>query len=61
VLFEIVDTREMWGQLDIPEGELSRVEVGQAVTLVIEGSTLGAATSDNFRLSSIRADFSDMA
>ncbi len=36
-LFQIVDTSAMWAELDVPEGELPRVAVGQAVVLVLDG------------------------
>jgi membrane fusion protein, heavy metal efflux system len=35
-LFEIVDTASMWAELDIPEGELQRVRVGQPVTVTAD-------------------------
>ena len=37
VLFEIVDTRTMWAEIDVPETDLSAVAVGSQVTLVVEG------------------------
>jgi cobalt-zinc-cadmium efflux system membrane fusion protein len=33
VLLEIVDTSSMWADVEVPEGELPRIGVGQAVTL----------------------------
>jgi len=36
-LFQIVDTAAMWAELDVPEGELARIAVGQAVVLVLDG------------------------
>lgn len=38
VLFEIVDTSSMWAEIDIPETELARITVGQAVSLVVDGA-----------------------
>ena len=37
-LFEIVDTRAMWAELDVPEAELAHVAVGQQVTVTTDGS-----------------------
>lgn len=37
VLFEIVDTTQMWAELDIPEGSVSRVATGQPVVITVEG------------------------
>ena len=37
VLFEIVDTSSMWAEVDIPETDVPRVRVGQAVSLTVEG------------------------
>lgn len=45
-LFEIVDTRAMWAELDIPEAQLSRVAPGQRVAITVEnlpGRTFEAA------------------
>ena len=36
-LFQIVDTSTMWAELDVPEGDLPRVAVGQGVMLVLDG------------------------
>jgi cobalt-zinc-cadmium efflux system membrane fusion protein len=36
VLFEIVDTSSMWAELDIPENDVSRVELGQTVSVTLE-------------------------
>lgn len=37
VLFEIVDTSSMWAELDIPEADVARVAVGQAVAVFADG------------------------
>ena len=37
VLLEIVDTSSMWADVDVAEQDLSRVAVGQAVTLTFDG------------------------
>lgn len=37
VLFEIVDTSSMWAEVDVPEADLSRVTVGQFVTVTVDG------------------------
>ncbi len=36
MLFEIVDTRAMWAELDLPEAQLASVAPGQAVTITVE-------------------------
>jgi membrane fusion protein, heavy metal efflux system len=38
VLFEIVDTRTMWVEIDVPEDRLSEVAPGQAVTVVLDAN-----------------------
>lgn len=35
-LFEIVDTRAMWAELDVPEAQLDRVRAGQEVTIAVD-------------------------
>ncbi len=35
-LFQIVDTSSMWAEIDIPEGEVSRVAIGQRVSVTLE-------------------------
>jgi membrane fusion protein, heavy metal efflux system len=37
IAFEIVDPSEMWIELDVPEGELHLVSVGQQVTVTLDG------------------------
>lgn len=37
VLFEIVDTSTMWAEVDIPESDVSRVVVGQPISLIVDG------------------------
>lgn len=37
VLFEIVDTSSMWGEVDIPEAIVSRVLVGSPVEVTVDG------------------------
>jgi membrane fusion protein, heavy metal efflux system len=37
VLFEIVDTSSMWAELDIAEGDVTRVAIGQPVTVTVDG------------------------
>lgn len=37
VLFEIVDTSSMWAEVDVPEADLTRVAVGQHVTVTVDG------------------------
>jgi cobalt-zinc-cadmium efflux system membrane fusion protein len=37
ILFEVVDTSVMWAELDIPEADLPRIAVGQAVALAVDG------------------------
>lgn len=37
VLFEIVDTSTMWAEVDIAETEVSRIDIGQRVTLTVDG------------------------
>jgi cobalt-zinc-cadmium efflux system membrane fusion protein len=41
ILFEVVDTSVMWAEVDIPEADLPRVAVGQAVVLVVDGAAAG--------------------
>jgi cobalt-zinc-cadmium efflux system membrane fusion protein len=36
-LFEIVDTRAMWAELDVPEASLAQIAVGQAVRVSVDG------------------------
>jgi cobalt-zinc-cadmium efflux system membrane fusion protein len=36
VLFEVVDTSAMWAELDIAEGDVSRVAIGQPVTVTVD-------------------------
>ncbi len=36
-LFEIVDPSSMWAEIDLPEAELSAVQVGQAVVVSVDG------------------------
>jgi cobalt-zinc-cadmium efflux system membrane fusion protein len=36
VLFEIVDTSQMWAEVDVPEAQLSHIKVGKAVTITVE-------------------------
>lgn len=36
VLFEIVDTRTMWVEIDLPEDQLSLVNAGQSVVIVLD-------------------------
>lgn len=36
VLFELVDTRSMWAELDIPETDIGQVRVGQVVDITID-------------------------
>ena len=38
VLFEIVDTRAMWVDIDVPEDRLNEVASGQAVTILLDAS-----------------------
>jgi cobalt-zinc-cadmium efflux system membrane fusion protein len=38
VLFEIVDTRAMWVEIDVPEDRLNEVASGQAVTILLDAS-----------------------
>ena len=35
-LFEVVDTRQMWVEIDVPETQLSHVVAGQAVSITVE-------------------------
>lgn len=37
VLFEIIDTAQLWADLDVPEAQVSRVRPGQKVVLRVEG------------------------
>ncbi|HTV24801.1 MAG TPA: efflux RND transporter periplasmic adaptor subunit [Polyangiaceae bacterium] len=37
VLFEIVDTSSMWAEIDIPESAVTRVAVGTAVSVSVDG------------------------
>ena len=37
MLFEIVDTSAMWAEIDVAEGDLPALAIGQAVTLRIDG------------------------
>jgi cobalt-zinc-cadmium efflux system membrane fusion protein len=37
VLFEIVDTSSMWAELDIAEGDVARVAIGQPVAVTVDG------------------------
>lgn len=37
ILFEIVDTSSMWAEIDIPENDVTRVAVGQPVTIMVDG------------------------
>jgi cobalt-zinc-cadmium efflux system membrane fusion protein len=36
-LFEIVDTRTMWAEVDVPEASLGQIAVGQAVRVSVDG------------------------
>ena len=36
-LFEVVDTSAMWAELDVPEGDLAAVAVGQEVVVQLDG------------------------
>ena len=36
VLFEIVDTGTLWAEIDLPERQAGRVQVGQSVTLTVD-------------------------
>lgn len=36
-LFEIVDTSQLWAEIDVPEAQVSRVRPGQQVVLRVEG------------------------
>lgn len=37
VLFEIVDTSSMWAEIDIPESAVTRVQIGSAVSVSVDG------------------------
>jgi membrane fusion protein, heavy metal efflux system len=39
LLFEVVDTKTMWADLDVPEAELPAVSLKQEVVLVVDGLT----------------------